>query len=166
MDGLVLNKNGSVMKKIILVLVLFAGVAAMSYGRVILKGESNTPFGSYILEVVDQPLTLAGETVKCYLLSYENSPVKVKIFVDKEKNCKNYVVVSDDLSVMYSCNGKFFGVNKVDKKYRTDGIRTDDSQLDRTDYFRQKVISQGVTEEQDAALLIASYFPLLIKESE
>lgn len=154
------------MKRIIIVLVLFAGVVAMSYGRVIKKGESNTSFGSYTLEVVDQPLTLAGETVKCYLLSYENSPVKVKIFVDKEKNCKNYVVVSDDLSVMYSCNGKYFGVNKVDKKYKVDGIRTDDSQLNRTDYFRQKVISQGATEEEDAALLIASYFPMLVKESE
>ncbi len=47
MDSLVLNENGLVMKKIILVLVLFAGVAAMSYGKVILKGESNTSFGSY-----------------------------------------------------------------------------------------------------------------------
>lgn len=166
MNSMVLNENGLVMKRIILVLVLFAGVAAMSYGRVIKKGESNTSFGRYTLEVVDQPLTLAGETVKCYLLSYENSPVKVNIYVDNEKNCKNYVVVSDDLAVMYSCNGKIFGVNKVDKKYRTDGIRTDDSQLDRTGYFRQKVISQGVIEEQDAALLIASYFPMLLKESK
>ena len=55
-------------------------------------------------------------------ISYENSPVTVKVYVDKEKNCKNYVVVSDDLAVMYTCNGKYFGVNKVDKKYRTDGI--------------------------------------------
>jgi len=154
------------MKRIIVVLVLFAGVAAMSYGKVTLKGESNTSFGAYTLEAIDQPLTLAGETVKCYLLTYENSPVKVKIYVDKEKNCKNYVVVSDDLAVMYSCNGKYFGVNKVDKKYKTDGISTEDNHLDRTSYFRQKVITQGITEEQDAALLIASYFPMLIKESE
>jgi hypothetical protein len=166
MNGLVLNKNGLVMKRIIVVLVLFAGVAAMSYGKVTLKGESNTSFGAYTLEAIDQPLTLAGETVKCYLLTYENSPVKVKIYVDKEKNCKNYVVVSDDLAVMYSCNGKYFGVNKVDKKYKTDGISTEDNHLDRTSYFRQKVITQGITEEQDAALLIASYFPMLIKESE
>jgi hypothetical protein len=165
MDSLVLNENGLVMKRIIIVMVLFAGVAAMSYGKVITKGESNTPFGSYTLEAVDQPLTLAGETVKCYLLSYENSPIKVKIYVDKEKNCKNYVVVSDDLAVMYSCNGKYFGVNKVDKKYKIDGIHTDDSQLDRTGYFRQKVLTQGATEEQDAAMLIASYFPMLLKDS-
>ena len=40
------------MKRIILVLVLFAGVAAMSYGKVILKGESNTSFGGYTIEAV------------------------------------------------------------------------------------------------------------------
>ena len=30
----------------------------------------------------------------------------------------------------------------------------------------RKLLAQGVTAEQDAALLIASYFPELIKESE
>ncbi|MCK7534552.1 MAG: hypothetical protein MZV63_27855 [Marinilabiliales bacterium] len=83
-------------------------MAALSYGKVIVKGESNTSFGSYTIEVCDQPMMLAGEELKCYLISYENSPVTVKVFVDKDKNCKNYVVVSDDLSVMYTCNGKLF----------------------------------------------------------
>lgn len=152
------------MKRILLCLMLFAGMTAMSYGRIIVKGDSNTSFGRYTIEVIDRPLILAGEELKCYLITYENSPVTLKVYVDKEKKCKNYVVTSDDLSVMYTCNGEYFGVNKVGKKYLSEGLRTDDRKIDRTDYFHQKVISRGPTEEVDAAMLIAAYYPeLLIK---
>ena len=150
------------MKRISLFLLLFAAVAAMSYGRVVLKGESNTTFGSYTIEVCDRPLNLAGEDLKCYLITYENYPEVVKIYVDKDRRCKNYVVTSDDLSVMYTCNGEYFGVNKVGKKYQAEGLKTDDAKLDRADYFRQKLISHGPTDELDAAMLIASYYPELI----
>jgi hypothetical protein len=151
------------MKRIYLALLLFACMAAVSYGKVIVKGESNTSFGGYTIEICDQPMQLAGEELKCYLISYDRSPLTVKVFVDKDKSCKNYVVVSDDLSVMYSCNGQFFGVNKVDKQYLGAGISTDDAKLDRIDYFHQKVLAQGKTDDFDATMLIASYFPELIK---
>jgi hypothetical protein len=151
------------MKRIFLTLLLVAGVASLSFGRVIVKGESNTPFGRYTIEVSDQPLALAGEEMKCYLITYENSPVTVKVYIDKEKKCKNYVVVTDGLSVTYTCDGQFFGVNKVDPKFKSAGIFTDDNLLDRTGYFHQKVIAQGVTAEYDATRLIASYYPALIK---
>jgi len=151
------------MKRIFLVLLVFASMTALSYGKIIVKGESNTSFGSFTIEICDQPMMLAGEELKCYLISYEKSPLTVKVFVDKDKNCKNYVVVSDDLSVMYTCNGKFFGVNKLDKQYQAAGLSTDDAKLDRSDYFHQKVLSQGQTTDFDATVLIASYYPELIK---
>lgn len=151
------------MKRIFLAILVFACMAAVSYGKIIVKGESNTPFGSYTIEVCDQPMMLAGEEMKCYLISYENSPISVKVFVDKNKKCKNYVVVSDELSVMYTCNDKYFGVNKLDKQYLAAGLSTDDARLDRSDYFHQKVLSQGHTTDFDATVLIASYFPALIK---
>lgn len=151
------------MKKVFLALLVFACMTAVSYGRIIVKGESNTSFGRYTIEVCDQPMMLAGEELKCYLINYENSPLTVKVFVDKDKKCKNYVVVSDDLSVMYTCNDKYFGVNKVDKKYLAAGLGTDDARLDRYDYFHQKVLAQGHTTDFDATMLIASYFPELIK---
>lgn len=137
-------------------------MTAMSYGKVIARGESNTPFGSYTIELCDQPMALAGEEMKCYLISYSNSPVQLKVYVDKERKCRNYVVISDDLAVMYSCDGNVFGVNKVDKKFRAAGIATDDSRLDRMDYFHQKVIARGETSDFEAAALIASFFPQLI----
>jgi hypothetical protein len=143
-------------------MLLFATLAALSYGKVVVKGESNTPFGAYTIEILDQPMMLGGEEMKCYLISYENTPLQAKVFVDKVKGCKNYVVVTDELSVMYTCNGKYFGVNKVGKKYKEAGIVTDDARLDRTDYFRQKLITQGETAEFDATALIASYFPALL----
>jgi hypothetical protein len=63
---------------------------------------------------------------------------------------------------MYTCDGKIFGVKKVDKKFKSAGITTDDSKLDRMDYFHQKVITRGEKSDFDAAMLIASYFPQLI----
>ena len=159
-----LNKNGLVMKRILVGLVLIAAFSALSFGRVIVRGNSNTPLGMYTIELSDKPVMLAGEEMKCYIITYENSPLQVKVLVDKEKNCKNYVVISDELSVMYTCNGKFFGVNRLDGKYNASGLTTCDEKLDRSDYFHQKVISHGTTEDFDATMLIASYFPALIKE--
>jgi hypothetical protein len=150
------------MKRIILLLVFCVGMTAMSYGKVIARGESNTPFGSYTIELCDQPMAFAGEEMKCYLISYSESPVQLKVYVDKERKCKNYIVLSDDLAVMYSCDGNIFGVNKVDKKFKNAGIVTDDSKLDRMDYFHQKVIARGETSDFEAAALIASFFPQLI----
>ncbi len=144
-------------------MLVFACLAVLSYGKVIVRGESNTSFGRYTIEICDQPMMLAGEELKCYLISYENSPVTVKVFVDKDKNCKNYVVVSDDLSVMYTCNGMYFGVNKLDKQYKSAGLSTDDSRLNRSNYFHQKVLAQGKPGDSDATSLIASYFPELIQ---
>lgn len=151
------------MKRIYFALLLFACMAVASYGKVIVKGNSNTPFGRYTIEVCDQPMMLAGEALECYLISYDSSPLTIKVFVDKDKRCKNYVVVSDELSVMYTCNGKYFGVNKVAKQYGSTGLSTDEDRLDRLDYFHQKVLAQGKTDDFDATRLIAAYFPDLIK---
>ncbi len=151
------------MKRILLVLTIFVGLTAMSYGRVIVRGESNTSFGSYTIEVNDQPLMLAGEELKCYTITYDNFPETVKVYVDKEKKCKNYVVATDDLQVMYTCNGEYFGVNKVGEKYRSADLFTKEGNLDRAHYFHQKLIKQGYTPEVDALMLIASFYPELIK---
>ena len=152
------------MKRIMFCMLLFAGLSALSFGKVIARGESNTAFGTYTIELSDQPVTLAGEEMKCYLISYEKSPLQVKVLVDKEKNCQNYVVLSDELSVMYTCDGQFFGVKKLDGKYSKNGLSTCDEKLDRSDYFHQKVIARGQTQDFDATVLIASYFPELIKD--
>jgi len=152
------------MKRILLAIVLLVGVVSLTYGRKVAEGESNTPLGKYTIQVLDEPLMLAGEELKCYVITYENSPMEVKVYVDKEAKCKNYIVASDDLTVMYKCNGEYFGVSKVDKKYSTAGFKTDEKRLDRTDYFHQKLLVNGMTAEVEAAKLIASFYPMLIKD--
>lgn len=152
------------MKRIIFGLVLFAAFSTLSFGKVVVRGNSNTPLGMYTIELADKPVMLGGEEMKCYFITYEKSPLQVKVLVDKEKNCKNYIVISDELSVMYTCNGVFFGVNRLDGKYSASGLTTSDEKLDRYDYFHQKVIAHGTTEDFDATMLIASFFPALIKE--
>jgi hypothetical protein len=126
--------------------------------------DSNTPFGKYKVEVNNEPVMLEGEEVTSYKISYEKSPISIIVLVDKEKKCKNYIVVSELLSVMYTCNGKYFGVNWIDEKYKKEGYVTDDKNLDRCTYFHQKVLAQGEQDELFAANLIASYFPELIKK--
>ena len=90
------------MKRILVLLVLFAAVTTLSFGKVIVRGNSNTAFGMYTIELCDQQKVFAGEDMNCYLISYSNSPVQVKVFVDRDKKCQNYVVISDELSVMYT----------------------------------------------------------------
>jgi len=127
------------------------------------EGNSNTPFGKYTIEIKNEPVMLEGEEITSYRITYEKSPISIVVLVDKEKECKNYIVTSNDLSVMYTCNGQYFGVNKIDRKYEKEGYVTDDTYLDRFNYFHQKLIVNGNQNENGATQLIASYFPLLIK---
>lgn len=132
-------------------------------GNKIAEGDTHTPFGKYTVELVKEPLMVDGEQVTRYRITYEKSHLSVIVVVDKEANCKNYIVVSDGLSVMYKCNGQYFGINRIDEKYKKDGFVTDDKNLDNTKYFHQKIIAVGQQKEVDATTLIAVYYPSLIK---
>lgn len=138
-------------------------MASFSYGRKVAEGNSNTPLGRYTIEVQDEPLVINGEDMTCYVISYEKSPMQVRVIVDKEKKCKNYIVSSDDLTVMYKCNGEYFGVNQVDPKYSNAGFATDAEKLNKSGFFHQKLITHGMTNEVDAAKLIASFYPELLQ---
>jgi len=156
------------MKRSIFILgliLLLAGVANAQYQRtfskIVAEGTTSTPFGNYTIKVGDQPVLLEGEKVTCYQITYDSSPISIEILVDKEVNCKNYIVTSEGLSVMYSCNGTYFGVNRIDEKYNKDGYVTDETDLDKLSYYHQKIIARGKQEEIPAASLIACYYPLL-----
>ena len=70
--------------------------------------------------------------------------------------------MSDKLSVQYVCNGEYFGVEKLDKALRKEGMTTSDSELNLQEYYHQKLISQTRLSEIESTKLIAVYFPLLI----
>jgi hypothetical protein len=90
--------------------------------------------------------------------------MEVKVVIRKDKKCKNYIVLSDKLSVQYVCNGEYFGVQKLEKSLEKDGFTTSDQALNRTEYFHQKLIATGKQAEGEATQLIAAYFPMLIKD--
>jgi hypothetical protein len=158
------------MKKLFLILgfAMFMGGFTLAQSteaksKKVAEGNTSSPFGKYTIEVQNEPVMIDGEQVKSYKITYENSPISVVVIVDKEESCKNYIVVSDNLSVMYTCNGVYFGVNKIDKKYNKDGFVTNVKNLNLSNFYHQKIIVQGMQEEVNATALVASYFPDLLK---
>jgi hypothetical protein len=97
------------------------------------------------------------------VISYQNSPMEVKVAVVNDSNEKKYIVLSDRLSVQYVCKANYFGVERLDKSFEKAGYVTSDDSLNRSEYFHQKVLSSGEGCELDNTRLIAAYFPMLIK---
>ena len=117
------------MKKSVLIIglvMILAGIAnargQRTFSKVVATGSTSTPYGNYTIKISDEPVILLGEKITSYLITYDNSPISLEIMVDKEENCKNYIVMSEGLSVMYSCNGIYFSIQRIGEKYGKEGI--------------------------------------------
>ena len=151
------------MKRMILAAVLVIAYCTASFsGEPVAKGETFTSLGKYKIALADQQLSLKGKDCKTYIISYENSPMEVKLAVCKERNCRKFVVVSDRLSVQYVCNKDYFGVELLDKAFSKDVHTNSTAALNRSEYFHQKILTPGSRDELEAAGLIAAYFPRLL----
>jgi hypothetical protein len=84
----------------------------------------------------------------------------------KDKRCKKYVVLSDKLSVQYVCNPTYFGVERLEKSFEKEGYKTADEELNKIEYFHQKVLGPGQQDELEATKIIAAYFPFLLNTNE
>jgi hypothetical protein len=150
---------------------LFAAILALSFSAaafstgIVAEGKSNSALGDYKIEIASNPLTINGQEFKAFVISYQNSPLEVKVAIKKEGNQKKYIVLSDKLSVQYVCNEVYFGVQKLDKSYEKDGYSTSDEVLNRSEYFHQKAITTGQGCDLDNTSLIAAFFPRLINEN-
>jgi len=152
------------MKRILFAALLTIVVSSSAYSRdFVASGQSHSALGDYKIETSDDPVVIDGAQLKTYIISYQNSPLEVKVVIIKGKDCKNYIVLSDKLSVQYVCNESYFGVEKLDKSLAKEGYVTSAEAINRIEYFHQKVIATGNGEEVENAHLIASYFPMLIK---
>jgi hypothetical protein len=152
------------MKKIILISGLVVALSLSSYARrTVAEGETHSALGDYKIQVDDKTLTINGKEHIPYVISYENSDVEVRVAIEMDKKCKKYYVISDNLSVQYVCNRKYFGVEKLDKEMERDGYKTSDAALNRVEYFRQKVITTDTNMRKDNTGLIAVYFPMLLE---
>jgi hypothetical protein len=151
------------MKRLFFAAVLMIAFCTASIaGKVVAEGKTFTALGDYTIETVDNPTIVKGVECKTFVISYENTPMKVTVAICKDRKCKKYVVLSDKLSVQYVCNENYFGVEKLDKAFEKDGYKTSDTELNRSEYFHQKVISLGKRSELEATQLIAAYFPMLL----
>lgn len=153
------------MKRMFLSAVLIAAFCTASFAqKVLAEGETFTALGTYKIRIAENTVPVTGQECKAYVISYENTPMEVTVAVCKDRNCKKYVVLSDKLSVQYVCNEKYFGVEKLDKKFALEGYKTNDADLNRSEYFHQKVLTPGKRTELEATELIAAFFPRLIND--
>jgi len=152
------------MKTIILTTALILLSCMLTMGnKTVAKGSSNSPFGDYKIEKLEDHMTLNGVELDKYMITYEKSDLKVVVVLDKQKTCKKYYVLTDEIPVQYECNGLYFGIKKLDNNLMANGFATNLENLNREGYYHQKVIASGTTETVDHLQLIACYYPELFK---
>lgn len=155
------------MKRILIAMTLILAMSISSFARkFVAEGQTFTALGNYKIEIADNPFTLMGKEMKAFIISYENTNLEVTVAFDKRKNGMTYYVLSPSLSVKYSCNGRYFGVARLDNELENDGYRTSDSALNRGEYFHQKVLATVVNCDLENSKLIAVYYPMLISNFE
>ena len=153
------------MKRITLIALLLITVSMVSMGNnIVAKGQSNTSFGDYKIEQLNDHMVLNGKELDQYLITYEKSSMKVMVVIDKQKKCKKYYVLTDKLPVQYECNGTYFGIKKLDKDLSDKGFTTSLDKIDREEFYHQKVLTSETTATIDHLHLIASFYPGLLKE--
>jgi hypothetical protein len=153
------------MKRLFFTAILIIAISCAAVAReFVASGKSYTALGDYKIEKADKPFTMNGKELRTYVISYQNYPMEITVVIKKGNNCQNYIVLSDKLSIQYVCNDSYFGVEKLDKSARKEGFTTSDAALNRTEYFRQKVLCPGNQGEVLNTQLIASFFPMLLKE--
>jgi len=151
----------------ILTTVLISIISTVTFAKeVIAEGRTYSALGDYKIETADNPIQMKGENWKAFIISYTNTPMEVTVVVCKERKCKKFLVLSDELCVQYVCNSHYFGVERLDKSLEKEGYKTSDSNLNRIEYFHQKVLSHGQISELDATRYIAAFFPFLLKTDE
>jgi hypothetical protein len=148
------------MKTLILTTVLLITLSfTLSAGNIVTKGESNSSFGNYTIELLDDHMVINDKELDKYLITYEKTDMKVVVVMDKQKKCKKYYVLTDQLPIQYECNGTSFGIKKLDKAVAAKGLDNVSGNLNKQEFFNQRVLISGVTDTVEHLNLIASYYP-------
>lgn len=152
------------MKRTTLTALLILLISCASFARkFVAEGKSFTAMGDFRIETADQPLVLNGVELNTYTVTYD-SGTTLTIAIEETKNCRRYITISDKLSIQYVCYGTHFGVEKLNREHARSGWKTVESNMDRTAYFHQKVLTPGQQDPITCLKLIGAYFPALINE--
>ncbi|MEI7830297.1 MAG: hypothetical protein WCI31_11030 [Prolixibacteraceae bacterium] len=153
------------MKKIVFTTVLILVVCLGTFAkRTVAEGDSNSTFGTYKIESLDDRFFLKDKGLEKYQITYQNSDLKVIVAIDKQKKCKKYYVLTEKLPVQYECNGTYFGIKRLDKNMESNGFSTSMSNLNKAEFYHQRVLTSELKGTIDHLNLIASYYPALLQE--
>lgn len=129
------------------------------------QGNTNSQLGTYLVENAGMFEMIKGEPLKAYTIWYENSPDSLTVAVESCGNgTTRFLVISEDLVIEYICYSNYFGARLIDDRFEEEGFSTSIDNLNRQEYYHQKLITpKGMTETEYLGL-IAVYFPRLIKD--
>jgi hypothetical protein len=151
------------MKRIFVLTALIITVCLAALGNpVVSQGQSNTELGDYKITALNDHIMLNGKELEKFLITYANSDLKVVVAVDKQKKCRKYYVLNEQVPVQYECNGLYFGIKKLDKNLGKLGFVTSLENLNKSEYYHQRVLTSETTSMLDQLNLIASYYPGLL----
>jgi len=163
----IVNLKNTAMKKLVFIaLISVMSGFAMKAERVVLKGETQTSLGKYVIEKTGDFVELGDRALPTYIIKFENSDQTIRVAVDKEKkgNTKNFIVLGDNLNIQYKCQDAYFGVTLLDKKYVKAGISSEHEKLNRSEYYHQKVLTRSNPTDRNCLGLIACYYPVLVND--
>lgn len=146
--------------------IIITACLALNARKPLAEGKTFSAFGDYMIEVAENPFVLDGKELETYVISYANTDMKVTVAVNKEKKCRKYYVLSDNLSVQYVCNKKYFGVERLDKDLKVDGYNTSNDVLDQEQYYHQRLITESGNTNMEYTKLAAAFFPFLFQNPE
>ena len=157
------------MKKLIFIALISAMSGfAMQAEKIVLKGDTHSALGKYVVEKTYDLVEIEGQVLPSYIIRFENSEQTIKVAIDKDKKgkTKKYIVLGENLNIEYKCEPAYFGVSYLEKEYIKSGLSTDTEKLNRSEYYHQKVLTRNSPAERNCLGLIACYYPLLVNDYE
>jgi hypothetical protein len=141
---------------------------AMRAEKIVLKGDTQSALGKYVIEKTDDLVEIEGKALPTYVIRFENSDQTVTVAVDKDekRKIKNYIVLGDNLNIEYKCKEAYFGVSLLEEKYLKSGLKSETEKLNRGAYYHQKVLTRNNPSQRNCLGLIACYYPILVADYE
>lgn len=159
------------MKQLSLLLLLIAfgvlntNATDLTGNSINLNGNSNTSFGTYEIKELP-PVSVNGELMRTFELTYEKAQKTVIINLDERANCKDFIVRSKNLEVRYACKKSSFGVQLLSGQQMKYKPEINALFLSQDEFEKQQKISEGALPIASALGLIASYYPSLLKSPD
>ncbi|MBK8883873.1 MAG: hypothetical protein IPN67_16285 [Bacteroidales bacterium] len=86
------------MKKMLFAALLIVAFGSASFSReLVAEGKTYSALGDYRIEIADNPVTINGDEFTAFVISYQNTPLEVRVAIRKEHDCKKYIVLSEKL---------------------------------------------------------------------